>query len=607
MSQTSNDTLFVNGRFIDPACGVAAVGDALLARGPCGQAKIVAVGAAAVAAQAAADAKRVDLKGATVVPGLVDCHVHLQGLGNTLTQCDLSGAADKHEVLERLRAFAAAHPEAGWIAGRGYDLNEVARGSRPHGDGPVNREEHGQDARATNHGQDAHATSHGQDARATSHGQDARATSHGQDARATSHGQDARATSHGQDARATSEEYPTADELDEAVSDRPCVAMAFDGHSMWANSKAMSVAGFTAARDPQGGKFVRDSEGRPTGYLLESAVDLMRAARPWPTSDEVDRILRYAVDHMVATGHTAVHACLEFVGQAAGMLERLQRLYPDDACPLRIRIFGSFGELDRLAELHRQSAGRRVQVSGVKCMYDGSLGSRTAWMFEPYGSSRTCGMATLAAETLREMIAATNGAGLPLICHAIGDRACAEALEAFGKAGDRGIGNRIEHAQHIRPADIELFAPCGVAASVQPSHLGHDWKSTDELLDAGRAACTHVYRSLLECGAVLAVGSDTPVVPPDPADSLRAAVMRTDASGNPPGGWHSEQCITPMQWLAAATCDAWRSISEPGRRGRLIAGEDCDLTVLGGRPFDGRDLTLAPLYTVTGGSICRLR
>lgn len=499
-----DETLFRNGRFLDPAEGSEPPGDALLARGG----RIVHVGREVdCRAQAAPSAPRVDLDGRTVLPGFVDSHVHLRSLGESLRQCDLSGARSRREAVECLAAFAEAHGDAAWVRARGYRLNDWPDPS-----------------------------------------------------------------------------YPTARDLDEAVADRPCIAVAFDGHSVWLNSKACAAAGLTrGAGDPDGGVIVRDGTGRPTGYLLEAAAGIGHRAVPPDSEEQRVRLLRAAIDEMVRRGHTAAHAPLargdwsptETVG-------RVRAMFPGNRCPLRIRFFVPF---DRLDEVASAVAGRderqRVRLAGIKCFIDGSLGSRTAWMFEPFlddGDNR--GMCLQAPAELRRRVEGANAAGVPLICHAIGDRACAEALRAFLDGGNPQAGNRIEHAQHLRERDVGLFARAGVAASIQPAHLWADRGATDRLLGPRRAAWTYPFRSLLDAGATLAMGSDAPVVPPSLQASLHAAVTRTDADGVPAGGWHGEQRIAPRDWAVGATHAAWRSIGEGDRLGRLAPGMACDLCVL---------------------------
>ena len=384
----------------------------------------------------------------------------------------------------------------------------------------------------------------------------------------------------------TDPSYPTAVELDAAVPDRPCVLRSFDGHGVWVNSAALRMAGLDARTpEPHGGVILRGREGRPTGCLLESAIGLVLRSLPRPTDAEENGTLKAAIECLVSLGHTAVHVPTGGdTMHLGGLLARIERLYPGNTCPLRIRLFAPFEVLDEM--IHARASERpadRVRAAGVKKFADGSLGSRTAWLSEPYEGGegeRGGGLRTFDPDELKHAIGATNRVGFPLLCHAIGDRACAEVLEAFREAGDPRVGNRLEHAQILRPETIPLFRAAGVAASVQPAHLWTDWRASDRLLGPRRAAWCLPLRSLLDAGVVLALGSDAPVIPPDLGESLQAAVTRTDADGNPAGGWFPAQRITPREWAVGASYGAWRSIGEEKERGTLQPGMQADLTVL---------------------------
>jgi hypothetical protein len=377
--------------------------------------------------------------------------------------------------------------------------------------------------------------------------------------------------------------YPTAIELDAAIPDRPCVVRSFDGHAAWLNSEALKAA--VVGKDaPFGGRqVVRDSQGRATGVLLEKATDLASAAMPEPTSDDLDRFVRAGVEELVSSGLTAVH-WLNLGGETDPLatLERLNRLWPGNSCPLRVRVFAPFDLLDPALEAARAArADDRVQMAGIKCFYDGALGVRTAWMFEPYiGDGANRGIRVTEPDELMRRVKVANAAGLPVVCHAIGDRACHEVLEAFSQVGDPAVGNRVEHAQMIRREDIRLFRRGGVAASVQPSHLFTDWRAANALLGPRRVKNCLSLRSLLDAGVVVAMGSDAPVVPCDPRHSLHAAITRTDRAGQPAGGWLPGEAITPQQWARCVSWGAWRSLREEAARGTLAAGMDCDLTVV---------------------------
>ncbi len=378
--------------------------------------------------------------------------------------------------------------------------------------------------------------------------------------------------------------YPTAKHLDEAVSDRPCLFKSYDGHSVWANSAALAAAGLTnSSPDPPGGLILRDAGGNPTGCVLEKAIDLLFEAVGPETDAEKEQAIGLAVEELVQLGFTGVHvpAALNDLSPAETRMS-LEKLYPDNSCPLRVRIFGRFKSLQEvIQEAAKQRQTDRVQVKGIKLFCDGTLGSRTAWMFQPFcGEGDNCGVPVIEVRELRRTIKTSNEAGLAVICHAVGDRACYETLTAFQDAGERTIPNRVEHAQILRREDVELFGASGAAASVQPGHLWTDWRPSEKLLGPARCKGSFALRSLLDAGVAVAMGSDGPVVSAEPRHSLHAAVTRTDAEGLPGGGWHPEQCISAAEWAAAASHGAWQSIGEGERRGKLQVGMDCDLTIV---------------------------
>jgi len=377
--------------------------------------------------------------------------------------------------------------------------------------------------------------------------------------------------------------YPTARDLDAAVPDRCCGVRSFDGHSIWGNTPALKEGGIDGkTSDPEGGRIVRDSNGNPTGMFLESAMQLLTKVTPLETDEQIDRALRAGMEELVSFGITGAHY-LDLGGETSGqnVLARFARLFPANTCPLRVRIFVPFDNLQEASALCRSAPEEdRVKVSGIKVFYDGALGARTAYMFDPLTGSDDCGIALIGEDELRSRIHAANKARLPLLAHSIGDRACHEVLRNFAEAGDPRIGNRLEHAQIIRAEDIDLFIIGGVSASMQPSHIWTDWAASEKLLGPERSARSFMLRSLLESGVTLAFGSDGPVVPADPRHSLHAAVTRTDPEGGPKGGWYADQAITPQQWSRAVSIGAWESIGERRKRGTLAEGMDCDLTIL---------------------------
>lgn len=379
--------------------------------------------------------------------------------------------------------------------------------------------------------------------------------------------------------------WPSADipvtlaELDGAALGSAAVLYHFDGHCCWASSAALRASGIgPCPDDPPGGRFGRDARGDLTGVLYENAVFLLKP--PPPTPAQKRQAVCLGMQDYARRGFTAVHTVgADTRASVTELLELTAQIRRTDQAALRVRGYPLLAHLAEAGDLRARSSGQWERVVGIKTFLDGSLNSRTAWMLAPYeGSTTDAGMAVMAPEQLRRQIRACNSAGLPLACHAIGDRAVREALGAFEVAAVPGLANRIEHAQHVAPEDWPRFARLGVIASMQVCHLMPDWAVADRLLGP-RASQAYALRSALEAGATVILGSDAPVVSADPRDSLLAGVWRTDRHGQPPGGWHPRQRVTAAQWLWMHTVSPWLATGESSSFGRLAPGFHADLTV----------------------------
>lgn len=370
-------------------------------------------------------------------------------------------------------------------------------------------------------------------------------------------------------------EPPHRRHLDAVLPDRPALLQSHDLHSVWANGAALRAAGVDRnTPDPDGGRIERDADGEPTGVLRDNAMPLLYDAAP--TAEWAER------QDAVLAGQEALHR-LGFTGihtvepDSLGLLEAVR-----SADRLRLRVLQHLPlfKLDESIRLGLRSGfgGEWIRVGGVKVFLDGALGSRTAWLREPYEGSGDRGVSTLPPADFRDAVRRASAAGLAMTVHAIGDAAVDLALDALGGADAAPGGpvpHRIEHAQLVAPDQLEHPAWRRVTASVQPSHLMTDWTAADRHWGA-RSRWAFAFASLEAAGAVLALGSDAPVESPDPRHGLYAAVLRRDLAGEPAGGWHPEERITAERALAGYTGGAARAAGD-ARQGRLAPGSFADL------------------------------
>jgi predicted amidohydrolase YtcJ len=347
---------------------------------------------------------------------------------------------------------------------------------------------------------------------------------------------------------------PTSAQLDAVVPDQPVVLGGRDGHSAWVNSRALALAGIGASTpDPAGGSIVRDPGGNPTGLLLETAIELVRRHIPATDFAAAVAATARAAQHLASRGVRAVHTMAyeppEFL-RAAWELEARGEL------PLRIWACLPHTSLEAAAQAGlRGGVGDRVRLGGIKFFADGALGSRTAWMLAPFvGDDDNTGISVDAPETMVERGRQAIELGFSPVVHAIGDRANREVLDVLAQlaplARARGVPLRLEHAQHLDPAELPRFAALGVVASLQPVHIPFDAAAIEQLLGPTRAAHSYACRSLLDAGATLALGSDAPVATPDPVAGIRAAVLRHDNHGQP---WQPQQALSWHEALCGYT------------------------------------------------------
>ena len=456
---------------------------------------------------------REDGEGAVMIPGLIDAHAHVMGIGIGALTLDLSDTNSLEEALDKIRAFAAENEARPWILGRGWNQEKWGLGR-----------------------------------------------------------------------------FPTAAELDRAVADRPVYLQRVDGHAGWANTLAMEVAGIDArSKSPAGGRIERIASSQvPSGVFVDAAEELMTRAIPAPRPNERDLALAEAQKVLHRNGITAAAD----MGTTIEDWQAYRRAGDKGALTLRIMAYAAGPDQMELIAGARPSPwlyDDKLRMNGIKIYLDGALGSRGAWLKQDYADDPgNTGLPLTGPAKLRNiLVRAAQGNFQPAI-HAIGTAANEDALNAVAEIAESFPGDRrwrIEHAQIVDPADLPKFAQNGVIASMQPVHQTSDRKMAEARLGPDRLDGAYAWNSILELGGRLAFSSDAPVESPDPFAGLAAAITRTDADGEPFGGWRPEERVNREQALAGFTSEAAFAGFAEGRFGRLLPGERADFVLIDRDPM----------------------
>ena len=402
-------------------------------------------------------------------------------------------------------------------------------------------------------------------------------------------------------------ELPRRDWIDSVTPNNPVWINRLDGHMGLANSAALRAAGVDAAtRDVAGGTIVRGSDGAPTGILKDNAQSLIDNAVADPSPDVVDRAVDAAFAYLAGNGVTSVHNMGTFADLTA-----FERAHKSGRMKTRIYAVVPLAQWQQLADTIR-ARGRGdawLHIGGLKGFVDGSLGSHTAAMLQPFTDApNDTGLFVNTPEHLYEWTSGADKAGLQVIVHAIGDKAIRTQLDIYqrveGEDGSRDRRFRIEHLQHIAPTDIPRVAALGVTASMQPYHAIDDGRWAEKVIGHERAKTTYAFRSLRDANVRLAFGSDWFVAPATPIEGIYAAVTRRTLDDKHPGGWIPEQKISVEDALRAYTQGGAYAEFADKEKGTLAAGMLADFVIL------DRDLTkIAPetirdtkiVMTVVGG------
>ncbi|MFL6720762.1 MAG: amidohydrolase [Sphingomonas sp.] len=452
-------------------------------------------------------AHRIDVQGGTLLPGLIDAHGHVMDLGMKLTLLDVTGVRSLGELKQRLSAYAAAHPEARWIVGRGWNQELWAE-----------------------------------------------------------------------------KRFPAARDLDAVVGDRPVWLVRVDEHAAVANSAAMRAAGITAeTRDPAGGKIERDASGSPAGLFVDNARELVESKIPAPSIEQQDRAFDATQQLLLSFGVTATDD-MATTANAWNVFRRAA-----DAGRLKVRLVSFAYGRDNLAKIAPNGPtpwlyNDHLRSVGLKLFADGALGSRGAWMKQPYADAPdTRGIPRITPDALLRDADWAAARHFQVAVHAIGDAANAmviSAYQALAKKYGRDRRWRIEHAQIIDPADIPRMAPAGIIASMQPTHETSDRLMAEARLGPNRLQGAYAWRTIARSGVPLAFGSDYPVESPNPFPGLSAAISRQDVNGQPPGGWIPSERLSLAQALSAFTRGAAYASFSEDRYGSLEPGKWADFILV---------------------------
>lgn len=392
---------------------------------------------------------------------------------------------------------------------------------------------------------------------------------------------------------------PTHELIDDVTPLNPVFVSRSDAHSALANALAMKMAGVDRnTTDVPGGEIHRDALGNPTGIFVDAAKGLVERAIPAPTRQQIFERVLAAQSHATRCGVTSVQdmGFLRVDDSWPDVLRVYQELQLRNQLRVRIRAHHRLPVWRTLADCGVLAGfgSEKLKIGALKAFSDGSLGSCTAWFFEPYTDRpNTCGAPSdemSDQESMYGCLQAADQAGLQLVIHAIGDRANYEVLRMYEKLnvtnGRRDRRARIEHAQHLRREDIPRFAELGVIASVQPYHAIDDGCWAEKRVGRARLDGTYAFRSLLDAGAVLAFGTDWMVAPLDPLQTIYAAVTRRTLDGRYPDGWIPGERITVPEAVYAYTMGSAYAEREELVKGSLEPGKLADAVILSDDIFE---------------------
>lgn len=406
---------------------------------------------------------------------------------------------------------------------------------------------------------------------------------------------------------------PTRQMIDPVTPDNPVLLSRYDGHSALANSITLQLAGITAQTlDPPGGTIVRDSQGHPTGDLKDAAMDLAYKVVPPPSHDQRMHAAKRALEHAASLGVTSVQHMNPDYADIAVYAELLQ----EGQLTTRIYAAPLITGVDDQAKIGIRHAfgGPHLRIGAVKAFADGSLGSRTAYFFQPF-TDKPNNHGLLSDEMqplslMRDRMMTADAAGLQICTHAIGDQAISMILDLYTDVvkAHRGAERRfrIEHAQHMAEKDFARFAQLDVIASVQPYHAIDDGRWAEARIAHDRASRTYAFRTFLNHGVHLAFGTDWDVAPLNPLLGVYAAVTRATLDGKNPNGWFPEQKLTVTEAVHAYTMGSAYAEFQEKEKGSITPGKLADMVLLSDDIFSIDPVKIGDvkvLKTILGGKV----
>jgi predicted amidohydrolase YtcJ len=384
---------------------------------------------------------------------------------------------------------------------------------------------------------------------------------------------------------------PTHELIDDVTKDVPVLIDRYDGHAEFANATALRLAGITASTpNPPGGVIVRDAKGNPTGVLKDAAVNLVAKLIPVLTHEQRIHATERAMQYAASLGVTSCQYMDNDDGQTYADLKVFSELDTQGKMLTRLYVAPSIVDWEDQAKigLRRAFGSPTLRLGALKGYSDGSLGAETAYFFEPFAdSSNNRGLYSDEMQppsAMRERIIKADTAGLQICIHAIGDAGISTILDFYADAekqnGPADRRFRIEHAQHMAAKDFDRFADLGVIASVQPYHAIDDGRWAEQRIGHVRASRTYAFRTFLDHGVRLALGTDWPVAPLNPMLTIYAAVTRATLDGKNPGGWFSEQKLSVGETVEAYTMGSAYAEFQEKEKGSISAGKLADLVLL---------------------------